>query len=104
VSLNVRIRPNAKSDIDDQAFYLAVNANLAIAEAFLEAVHETANLLATQPELDERLPLTSQHAMEFRRWSVRGFKEHLIFYRVTGKTLEVVRVLHAKRDVSEITL
>jgi plasmid stabilization system protein ParE len=104
VSLNVRIRPNAKTDIDDHAFYLTVNANLAVAQAFLKAVHESANLLATQPELGERLPPTSQHAMEFRRWAIRGFREHLIVYRVTGKTLEVVRVLHAKRDIIEISL
>jgi toxin ParE1/3/4 len=35
-------------------------------------------------------------------WPVPGFRNHLIFYRVTGDAIEVLRVLHAARDVRKL--
>ena len=32
-------------------------------------------------------------------WRIRGFREFLIFYRPTKDGIEVVPVLHAKRDL-----
>ncbi len=33
---------------------------------------------------------------------VRGFERHLVFYRLAGDALELIRVYHAARDVDEI--
>ncbi len=39
---------------------------------------------------------------ELRKWPVQGFPNILIFYRVDGNCLDVVRVLHGSRDVESI--
>lgn len=39
---------------------------------------------------------------EVRVWPVPGFPRFLIFYRVTAKTVEVIRVLHSARDVRRV--
>ena len=37
-----------------------------------------------------------------RSWGIRGFPNHLIFYRPTDDRIEVIRVLHAARDIETI--
>ena len=32
-------------------------------------------------------------------WQVRGFEKHLIFYRPIKDGIEIIRVLHASRDL-----
>ena len=36
---------------------------------------------------------------DIRVWPIRGFKNHLIFYRVQRSRLEIVRVLYAAQDI-----
>lgn len=102
MSLQVRFKPDAREDIDSQARFLVENATVEVAMKFVDAVHQTAEMLATQPELGERLTTASQYSAEYRRWSVRGFREYLMFYRQIGETLEVARLLHAKRDITDV--
>lgn len=45
------IRPRADRDLEDQAYYYAVNGNPELGHRFLVAAHETFTLLATQPEM-----------------------------------------------------
>jgi toxin ParE1/3/4 len=35
-------------------------------------------------------------------WRVAGFPNHLIFYRPVESGVEVIRVLHAKRDIEAL--
>jgi toxin ParE1/3/4 len=35
-----------------------------------------------------------------RRWPVPGFRNYLVFYRSVGADVEIVRVLHAARDIN----
>jgi toxin ParE1/3/4 len=37
-----------------------------------------------------------------RMWRVTGFPNHLIFYRPIERGIEVVRVLHARRDIESL--
>jgi toxin ParE1/3/4 len=37
-----------------------------------------------------------------RLWRVRGFNSYLIVYRPTDTGIEVIRVLHAARDIEAI--
>ena len=40
--------------------------------------------------------------VDVRMWRVAGFPNHLIFYRPIGRGIEVLRVLHAKRDIESL--
>jgi toxin ParE1/3/4 len=35
-------------------------------------------------------------------WRVRGFAKHLIFYRPIEDGIEVIRILHASRDLAAV--
>jgi plasmid stabilization system protein ParE len=35
-------------------------------------------------------------------WPIHGFEKHLIFYRPLKDAVEIVRVLHASRDIRRI--
>jgi plasmid stabilization system protein ParE len=37
-----------------------------------------------------------------RMWRISGFPNHLIFYRPHQDRIEVVRVLHTKRDIESL--
>jgi toxin ParE1/3/4 len=37
-----------------------------------------------------------------RMWLVEGFENYLIFYRTTVAGIEVIRILHARRDIESI--
>ena len=66
--LAIRWRPNAEADVDKQAGYYFESATPAVFDRFRAAVLESLKLLAAQPELGERLPLSSIHSADIRRW------------------------------------
>jgi toxin ParE1/3/4 len=37
-----------------------------------------------------------------RQWPVKEFEVYLIFYRVTNKRIDVIRILHGRRDLEAI--
>ena len=41
-------------------------------------------------------------AAGLRMWSIRGFENRVIFYRPTSDGIDVVRVLHASRDIERV--
>ena len=40
--------------------------------------------------------------VDVRMWRITGFENYLIFYRPVGSGIEIVRVLHAKRDIDAL--
>ena len=58
------VRPKADQDLDDQAYYLATQADPEVGHRFLLAAHETFSLLATQPEMGWHWLVTLRSAIE----------------------------------------
>ena len=58
--------------------------------------------LAAMPELGERQVFKRADLADLRAWQVRGFENYLIFYRPIEHGVEIVRVLHAARDIAAI--
>ncbi|MCM2407660.1 hypothetical protein ACOWPH_25525 [Anabaena sp. PCC 7938] len=40
--------------------------------------------------------------MGLRKWAVKGFEKHLIFYLQRDEYIEIVRLIHSARDISQI--
>jgi toxin ParE1/3/4 len=99
VSDRLYLRPAAEEDIDAQAEYLRENASLRVALRFRDAVQASLELLAG---LGSRFRVSNPRLQGLRFWPVRGFAEHIVFYRNTGEAIEIVRVLHGKRDLDPI--
>lgn len=101
--LKVARTPQAKADLVEHVIYLA-QRNPDIAERFIDAVEVAFQKLAIAPLIGAEQDFQSPRLAGIRRWFVPGFKHHLIFYRVTATTVEIVRVLHGARDIEAVIL
>lgn len=95
------ITPKASSDIDEQFAYIAQN-NFDAALRFFDAVRETFAQLAQKPNIGSLYEVENPRLVNLRKWSVRGFKKHLIFYHLQDDCIEVVRILYGTRDIAVI--
>ena len=50
------------------------------------------------PELGSPRAFQQTRLAGIRMWLVTGFRNYLLFYRVVGDELQVLRVLHAAQD------
>jgi toxin ParE1/3/4 len=75
--------------------YLAVESgSLEVAEKVVDAIFATLRILG-------RSPGVGRDRSEDLRPGLRSFPSgrYLIFYRIVGSTVKIVRVLHASRDI-----
>jgi toxin ParE1/3/4 len=93
------VRPKADEDLDNQALYLAKEANPEVGHRFLIAAHETFNLLATQPNMGWHPRLKHPTLTSLRVFRISGFDRMLVLYRPIEDGIEVVRVIHSSRDL-----
>lgn len=93
--------PQAKADLVEQVIYLA-QRNPDIADRFITATEVAFEKLSITPLIGAEYNFKSPRLAEIRRWFIPGFKNHLIFYRVTDTAVEVVRVLHGAQNIEAI--
>lgn len=86
----------ADRNIDEQLVYLARQSH-ELAARFLEAIEQTLQRLAELPDRG-----FSWESSGIRVWAVRGFGNHLIFYRPIEDGIEIIRVLHGARNVAPL--
>jgi toxin ParE1/3/4 len=91
-------RAAASRDLVEQFVYLAENAGLDIADRFLANAESSFNALADQPKIGAPLTLRDPALAGLRKWRVKGFDNHLIFYLPRPDGVSIIRVLHAARD------
>jgi toxin ParE1/3/4 len=89
-----RLSPLAQHDIEDIAFYIALD-NYGAAQRLVGRLFETFTLLADQPEIGRKRDDLG---------NVRSFvvKPYVVFYRHTEGGVEIVRILHGARDIISI--
>ena len=96
------VRPKARHDLQDQAFYYATEANPEIGYRFLVAAHDTFALLSTQPEMGWNPKLRHPNLRGARVFRVSGFEGILILYRPLEYGIEVLRVVHGSRNIQRL--
>jgi toxin ParE1/3/4 len=94
----VRIVPAADVEVDELALFIAED-DLEAALRFYDAVESTYRRIADNPTQYQVYPLADPRLAGVRRAIVEGFPNHLIFYRVDGDMVEIIRVLHGARDL-----
>lgn len=92
----------ALEDLEEQAAYLAEEASLEVALRFLEAADKAFANLAQMPDMAPVRQFLNPRLGGLRMWPMPDFSNHLIFYRPTAEGIDVVRVLHAKRDIEGV--
>ena len=99
MSAAFRFTPRATEDLDEILWFIAeVNRDAAV-RVELEIV-ATCGRLAKHPRIGtKRQDMT---ALPVRFWTVTKFPNYVIVYRPDTALLEVVAVLHGKRDLKEV--
>jgi toxin ParE1/3/4 len=93
------VSPRADIDIDDIFDFLR-GKDPRVAIRFFNECKAAIALIPSFPEAGGRLLLDGNQELEFRYVRPKGFDWYLIFYRLSEMTIEVVRVLHASRDLA----
>lgn len=76
--------------------------NPEVAASFLPALEETCTQLAALPGMGSVRTFQRKDLKGTRILPVTGFENYLIFYTTTGKSIKVLRILHAARDFPTI--
>lgn len=95
-------RESAKLDLVEHFVYLAENAGLDMADRFLACAECSFMDLARQPRMGAPLTLKHPDLANIRKWRVKDFDNHLVFYEPRPDGVSIVRVLHAASDWWEL--
>lgn len=90
-----RLTDQAEADLDDAWAHLS-RTNRAAADRLIDAFVEAARLHARFPESGRARP---EFGPDVRSFLVRPY---VVFYHPAGDTIEVLRVLHGRRDIDRI--
>ena len=101
MSQRIIIRPRADRDLDEHAEFIARD-NLEAAGRFYDAAAEAFDRLAVLPEMGSPRTFRNPALAGLRMWRIPNFERYLIFYRPIQDGIEVIRVLHAARDIGAI--
>jgi toxin ParE1/3/4 len=93
------VLPSADADLDEQADYLAENANADTAFRFYDAAEKTFAFLASTPEAGAPWEAKDAPVPGLRLWRIKGFEKLRVFYRTTEDGIDIVRVIHTSRDI-----
>jgi plasmid stabilization system protein ParE len=94
-----RLTPQALTDIFDIVNFIAED-HPAAAGKVEEAIFKACEFLAENPFAGrERKELTP---LPVRFWVIQPYSNYLIVYRAEKKPLQVIRVLHAARDLPRV--
>lgn len=101
MSFEIRKKPQAERDIEE-CFVFIGEENLDVAVHFLVAVEDSIELLRKNPFLGNIREFQNSRISNIRMTLVKGFHNYQIYYTVGKEVVEIVRVLHGSRDLSDI--
>ena len=87
--------PAAEKDLDDIWFGIASD-NLASADRMIDNIRQRSQHLSTFPESGRMRPDIALHARSL------NIGNYLILYKVAGNQVEIVRVVHGARNMTEL--
>src|SRR5262245_32476244 len=97
----VRKTPRAEQDLLSHYVYLGERDRRA-AERCLRAAEEAFALLARLPGMGRAWVSPSPRLAGVRSWTIPAFRNYRIFYRPIRNGIEVLHVLHARRDIQKL--
>jgi toxin ParE1/3/4 len=98
---NINKREQAKRDLEE-IFVFIGERDLDTGLDFLFAAEQTFELLAKMPLIGSPRRFRSSRLRNLRQFPVKSYEDYLIFYCPTEDGIEVLRVLHGRRDIEAI--
>ena len=97
----IRLHEDATTDLGDHVSYIAQTDRDRVFR-FFDAERQTFTVLSKMPGMGRAYESDDEGITNLRKWAVKGFKQYLIFYRYDDETLEILRVIHAARDLDPL--
>ena len=101
MSLRIVQRTRARQDVLEIIAYIA-DRNPQAAERVFAAYERSLTNLAGSPDIGWLYPTGNRRLSGLRAFPIGRFRVYLIFYRRTTDTLDVIRVLHGRRDLARL--
>jgi toxin ParE1/3/4 len=95
------ITPKASQDLDDCFAYISQD-NPEIALQFFDSARLTIAQIARTPGIGSGFITGNNRLQGLRKWAVKDFRKYLIFYIDRDDVVEIVRIIYAMRDISNI--
>jgi plasmid stabilization system protein ParE len=83
-------------------YYLVTLGEPDLAVRFRDAFRQSVESLRPHPLIGPRLELSNPRLQNLRSWPIRGFEAIRIYYLLQKDAIQVVRILHGKRDVKRL--
>ena len=99
--LRVFLERLAEHDLEEHVDYIAAD-NPSAAARFIESVETAFDQLANMPRTGVSREYRNPKLKGIRLWPIPSFEMFLIFYRVSGEDIQVLRVLHGARDIPSV--
>ena len=97
----IRLHEDATIDLEDHVTYMG-QTDRDRAFRFFDAARQTFTALSKMPGMGRVYESDDEEITDLRKWAVKGFNQYLIFYRYDDETLEILRVIHAARDLDPL--
>jgi toxin ParE1/3/4 len=94
--VRLELTPRARADLADILDYSVVEFGEAVAIAYVEGFQDSFALLLQNPKIGPAVPDDIKGRRMFRH------RSHFIYYRLDGKNLRILRVLHKARDARRL--
>jgi toxin ParE1/3/4 len=101
MSLRILQRARARHDILEIIAYIA-DRNPQAAGRVFAAYERSLTSLARSPEIGWLYPTDNPRLSGLRAFAIGRFRSYLIFYLHTAASLDVIRVLHGRRDLASL--
>jgi len=102
MSFKLRVMPAADADAEDITEYI-LRDSIEQATRFYDALEATYRHIVMRPMAWRPLmSLETPRADGLRYRAVLGFPNHLVLFRVDDEFVDIVRVLHAARDLPDV--
>lgn len=90
--------PQARHDADEAAAWYAEQGGLVLEIAFVEALQAATAQISRHPGIGSNRYADLLKTQALRFWSLKKFP-HLLFYIERETQVDILRVLHAQRDI-----
>jgi len=95
-------RPRARLDLLEQFVYFGEQSGVTLSERYFAAVEDTCSALSNHPLSGVQYDTAIPGLKGLRRFPVRDFGNYFLFYLPVEHGIDIVRVLHAARDIASI--
>ena len=96
--MKVIVRPQFHLDVEEEVYWLLVNAGVDVAQRWHRAVWRAVEMLKTHPRIGREREDLNQSGI--RSWRIKDFPRWLVFYSVDKENLVLYRIRSGFMDLT----